>query len=1083
LIAWFAGNPVAANLLMWLFVASGALTLLTLRQEEFPSVETETVLATVTYPGAAPEEVEGSVCLRLEEAIEGVIGIDRVATVAAEGACNLTITLVSGADVREAQGEIESRVSGITTLPDDAERPVVSHPALRNLVLEIALSGDASERSLKALGQRMRDDIAELPTVSQVDLNYARADEISIEVSEAELRRYGLTLERIADIVRRSSLDLPAGSLRTAGGEILLRTRAQAYRGEEFENIVVMTQADGAAVRLGDIARVYDGFEDSDVSARFDGKPAVMVSVYRVGEEDTGTVARSVRAYLEQAKTRIPSNIEVTIWQDRAVDLAERIRTMVSTAGSGLVLVLIILSLFLQVRIALWVAAGIPIALLGALAFFPLLGLTISTLTIIGFIVVLGIVVDDAIVVGERIHVHQEDSDEDPRVAAIRATSEVSVPVIFGVLTTIAAFLPFVLVPGRMGQFFGALGLAVILSLVMSVIESQLILPAHLGHYRRRERRHDEGRIRSPAALWRRVQRYVARGLAWLGDRVYAPALERVLEWRYLAASVGVGVMILTLSLFLSGRVRSQFFPAVEGNRLFATLTLPSGSPLEVTQAGVAQLEAAALALHAELDAAAEPGEPPIVQHILTSVGARVSRGGPPSGVSGGSGGSHLGEVALSLSPAESRSLGAGEIARRWRKLAGPVPDADELQFSATNIGAGSAIAIQLQGRDVAELGAAAAELKVALARYDGVVDISDSQSRGRQQVELMLRSEATTLGLSQQDLARQVRVAFFGAEVQRVQRGPEDVRVMVRYPESERHSLSDLETMYIRTPAGDEVPLSSVAEVSLGRGYSTIRRTDGQRVVNVTADIVRTIASPEAVLAGVTSKELPSILRARPGVSYSFEGEQRERSRAMGGLQIGFALSILAIYGLLAVPLRSYLQPLVIMSAIPFGVVGAVLGHGIMGRDIVFFSLLGIAALAGVVVNDSLVLVDYVNQHRARGTALYDAVRAAGRARMRAILLTSLTTAVGLFPLMIAKSPATFFVVPIAISLGFGVIVATIVTLFLVPCGYLIVEDFLAWLGVASSGVGRHGVALELPERAEPSPSAAGLAVSADYS
>jgi multidrug efflux pump subunit AcrB len=785
---------------------------------------------------------------------------------------------------------------------------------------------------------------------------------------------------------------------------------------------------------------VIDGFEDTDVRAYFDGAPAGMVRVDRVGDEDILEVADAVKAYVAQARLRMPEGISLTIWSDEAESLQARIDALLRNAGGGLIFVLVVLALILRFRLALWVGAGIPIAMLGAVMLFPVFDISISTLAVMGFILVLGIVVDDAIVVGERIYTY-EQRGAPGRDAAVRGTLDVSVPVVFGVLTTVAAFSPLMFVPGRMGQFFAVLGGTVILCLLLSLVEALLILPAHLAHRRKEADGARKGR-------WSRMQDRVSGGLESFVARYYEPALERVLDWRYLAVAVAVGVMILTGSLFVSGRITFQFFPGVEGDRIYATLTLPQGTPLAATQAAVRQLEAATDAVRERF---AAQGEDDLVRHVLSSIGKQVGRGGPPDmRVSGA--GTHLAQVVLELSPWRERDVGTKQVTHAWRELTGVIPDAVELKFEAFSLHAGDAIAILLVSDDSGHLTAAAADLRRELAGYDGVFDISDSFRAGKQEVKLQLLPEAKPLGLTLSDLARQVRTAFYGIEVQRIQRGQDDVRVMLRYPEDERRSLGNLENMRIRAPDGTEIPFLAVARAELGRGFATIRRNDGRRVVTVKADVDRSRVTPEEIMSSLRSGPLQEILAAHPGVTYSLEGEQRERGKALTGLFQAFAVALLVIYALLAIPLRSYTQPLVIMAAIPFGTVGAILGHFIMGWNLVFFSLLGIVALSGVVVNDSLVLVDFINRERDTGVPLEQAIRTAGMQRFRAVFLTSATTFVGLVPLMFNVSEATFFIVPIAISLAFGVVVATAITLFVVPCGYLILDDVVRLRGGADA-------------------------------
>lgn len=1034
-IAWFVHNPVAANLLMLVLVVGGLLSLPAIRQEEFPSIDTDLIRVSVEYPGATPAETEESVCVRIEEAIEGTPDIDRLSSLAVEGACVVTVELAIGADGDASLSEIDNRVQGIDTFPEDAERPVISKVLMRGLALQMAISGDTDERSLRILGQRARDEIAMLPGVSQVGFDYVRPYEISIEVPEETLRRHGLSLDAVARAVRQSSLDLPGGSLKTAGGEILLRSVGQAYRGADFEPIVVLTRNDGTRVTLGEIATIVDGFEDVDLGARFGGRRAVILQVDRIGDEDILDIVGVVRPWLREFRRTLPEGIEVTVFNDASEDLQARLSALTANARSGLLLVVAVLALFLRFRLAMWVAAGVPISLLGALLCFPALGISISTLTVMAFILVLGILVDDAIVIGEAVHTRETETDDQCE-AAIQGTLDVYVPVFFGVMTTVAAFIPLVIVPGRMGEFFGWLGLTAIICLFFSLVESQLILPAHLAHRRTGSRRGAPNRL---VAAWVRFQGAMAGGLERFGRETYGRALARAMEWRYVTAAVAIGAVILTVALFASGRMRYQFFPAVEGDTVTAALTMPQGIPLERTQRAVEQLQAAADALDAELRA--EFPDQAIIVQTLATVGKQMRLAGGPPDMSVDIGGAHLASFFLQLSPSAERDIGASEITRRFREHVGAIPDAVELTFSSDSFSAGEPINFQLQGGTLEDLTQAAAAVRRQLASYRGVTDIADSFRAGKQEVQLSLREGARPLGLTQRDLARQVRQAFYGEEVQRVQRGRDDVKVMVRYPESERRSLGSLEEMHIRTGEGVEVPFDAVAEAELGRGFAIIRRTDRERVVRVTANVDRAIVTPEKVIADV-QRVMPSLLERHPGVTVQLDGEQREQGRAVAGLVRGTIIAMLLIYALLAIPLRSYLQPLVIMSVIPFGAVGAILGHLIMGWDVVFFTVLGIVALSGVVVNASLVLVHYVNGQRDRGYGLIDSVKAAGVVRFRPIVLTSLTTYIGLVPLMFEGAVAARPLVPMAIALGYGVLCAAAVTLFLVPCGYLILDD-----------------------------------------
>ncbi len=1034
-IAWFVHNPVAANLLMLVLVVGGMITVPTIRQEEFPAIDTDLVRVSVEYLGATPEEAEESVCLRIEEAIEGTPDVDRISSLAVEGACVVTVELVIGSDEDAALTEIDNRVQGIDTFPENTERPVVSKVLTRGLAVMIAIAGDTDERTLRVLGQRARDELAMLPDVSQVHFDFVRPYEISIEVSEESLRRHGLTLDAVAQVIRSSSLDLPGGSVKTEGGEILLRSVGQAYVGADFERIVVLTRNDGTSVTLGEIATIVDGFEDLDLAARFDGKPAVIVQVDRIGEEDILDIAAQVKPWLEEFRQTLPEGLEATIFRDASADLVARLDALRANAVSGLFLVVGVLALFLRFRLAMWVTAGVPISLLGAMLCFPFFGISISTLTVMAFILVLGILVDDAIVIGEAVHSREQDQASQVD-AAIRGTLDVYIPVFFGVMTTVAAFIPLIIVPGRMGNFFGWLGLTAIICLFFSLVESQLILPAHLAHRRTESKGGSPNRA---VAAWTRFQGGMGAWLEDFGRQRYGGALDLAIEWRYVTAAIALGVVVVTVALFASGRMRYQFFPAVEGDTVTANLTMPQGTPLPRTQLAVARLEAAARELDEEFEQ--EFADHPVILRTVATVGKQMTLQGGPQDFAVNVGGAHLASFFLQLSPARERDIGAKEITRRFREKVGTIPDAVELAFTSDSFSAGEPLNFQLRGGTIEGLTLAAAELRELLATYRGVTDIADSFRAGKQEVRLSIRDEARPLGLTQHDLARQVRQAFYGEEVQRVQRGRDDVKVMVRYPELERRSLGSLEEMRIRTGEGVEVPFDAVADATLARGYATIRRTDRERVVRVTGDVDRAIVTPEEVIGDV-QKALPGILAKYPGVSYQLDGEQREQGRAVAGLMRGAMIGMLLIYALLAVPLRSYLQPLVIMSVIPFGAIGAILGHLVMGWDVVFFSVLGIVALSGVVVNASLVLVHYVNGQLARGHDVVSAVRAAGIVRFRPIVLTSMTTFLGLVPLMFEGAVAARPFIPMAIALGYGVLCAAVVTLFLVPCGYLILDD-----------------------------------------
>ena len=1058
-IAWFAKNPVAANLLMSIFVVSGLGALFTLHQEEFPSMDVKVITVSMAYLGAAPEEVEEGVCVRIEEALEGTEGIEKLLTFAREGACTVQSMLFDNANQTEVLNEIKSKVDSINTFPVETEKPVVSRMTITSDVLQVAVHGETDERTLKEIGKEIRDEIATLDGVSTVEQEYVRPYEISIEVSEEALRRYGITLEQVSLAINSSSLDMPGGTIKTSNGEILLRAKGQAYWGKDFEDIVVLTRNDGTKVYLNQIANTRDTFEEGDLRARFNGQPASIVKVWRVGKEDAVSMAADVKDFIEIYEKTLPEGLNVSIWNDQSDQLTDRLSALNGMALSGLGLVIIILTLFLKFRVAMWVAAGIPIALLGTFAVFPYADISMSSMTVLAVILVLGVIVDDAIVVGERVYAH-EQMGKPPVQAAIDGTWEISIPVIFGVLTTMAAFLPLIMLTGRMAGFFGVVGWVVIIALILSIIESQLILPSHLAHRRQTQ---PKNRL---TVKWSNFQEQIASGLQRFAIDKYRPFLKKAIDHRYVTGAIGLGVLIMALALIFSGRLIFTFFPAIEGNRIYATLEMPEGISVEETTKAAMIIADAGQALSLQLDK--ELGLNGVVENQFSSIGAMADRENGPSWGTG-PGRSHFAEVVLELAPIKERGdISAKVVANRWRDLTGDIPDAVELSFSADSWSAGEAVNYELTARDPDKIRAAATDLRAELSRYNGVYDISDSYRSGKQEIKLTLLPEARTLGLTLADLATQVRSAFYGIQVQRIQRGKDDVRIMVRFPESERRSIGNLEDMYIRTPQGVEVPFYSVANFEIGRGYSTIRRVDGRRVINVTAEVDRSAVSPEEIGLSVTAEVLPKLRLKYPTVKIGLSGEQEERTKAFNGLYTGALLSLLVIYSLLAIPLRSYMQPLVIMSVIPFGAVGAIVGHWILGYQLMFFSALGIVALSGVVVNASLVLVDYINRRRREGMDLDEAVLSAGVVRFRPILLTSITTFVGLIPLMSNATPATRFFIPMGISLAFGVLFATFITLILVPALYKVVEDISGWDAVAQ------GVE-EVSREEIPSPNTAG--------
>ena len=1044
-LAWFAANHVASNILMIFILISGALALLSVVIEVFPELETDVVTVSVPYRGASPAEAEEGVCVRVEEAIASIEGIKRIKSTAMENLGTVNIELEEDADNQEVLDDIKAAVDRIETFPVETEKPVVSEIDTRRRVITVVLFGEASEKTLKALAERVRDELTSLDEISQVEIAGVRNYEISIEVSEAALRGYGLSFDQVANAVAMSSLDLPGGAVKTQGGEILLRTKGQRYHGVEFEDIVVVTRPDGTKVYLDDVATVIDGFEDTDTATRFDGKPAALIQVFRVGSEGALEVAESTKRYLADLEPTLPKGVSADTWDDDSILLKQRIGLLLRNARLGLILVFACLTLFLNTRLAFWTTMGIPISFLGGFWLVPQFDVTINMISLFAFIVVLGIVVDDAIVVGENIFNYLEEGLK-PLDAAIRGVRDMAVPVTFAIITTIAAFAPLLYVSGQMGKVMRQIPIVVIMVLLMSLVEALLILPAHLS---------GKGtlfhRIMDPfLGPVERVQARVQSGLQWFIRGPYRKSLDLGLEWRYLTVAVAIVFLFLSVSLVAGGFLKFSMMPKVDSDNMTALLTMPQGTPVEQTAAVLERIEAAAVRVAAEHDGVQADGLPSVVRHISNTVGQHPTAGGhgPRATQQTGGDSSHLGEINVELLGAEDRDVGSGVLLKRWRELVGEVPGAVSLTFHANMFSAGDPVSVQLSHRDFDTLLRAVDRLKLIVAEYPGTRDVADSFLPGKKELKLSLTDEGRAAGLTLSGLARQVRAGFYGHEVQRIQRGRDDIRVMVRYPAGERRSRGDIDEMRIRMPNGSEVPFTTVASVEEGRGYAVINRIDRRRVVTVTADVEESVANANEISADLRKNVLPGMAAEFPGLSFDFEGEQREQQESMSSLGRNFLVAQLAIFALLAIPFKSYAQPLIIMSAIPFGLVGAVFGHMLMGLNMTMLSLFGMVALTGVVVNDSLILIDLINRRRTEGASIDQAIRESGERRFRPIMLTTATTFLGLTPMIFETSMQAKFLIPMAVSLGYGILFATAITLILIPTLYRILEDLKALFG-----------------------------------
>lgn len=1055
IIAWFVRNPVAANIMMVLIIISGLYAVTKkIPLETFPSFERDAVNISVNYPGATPIEVEEGIAVRIEDAIADLPGIETISSSAAEGGALVRAEILSRADTTKVLNEIKTRVDGISSFPDDAERPTIEQQIQTRAVITVVVEQDNNDEvTLRKATESIRDEIRGLPNVTQVSMGGIRPWEISINVSEANLRQYDLTLNDIATTIRNTSRDIPGGTIKTESGDILVRALGQAYKKDDFASIRVISRNNGTSITLGEIATINDGFTEDPLYSKFDGKNAAFINVARVGDQSAIEVADEVKKFIESRSETLPIGLKLSYWQDSSKTVKARLDTLTRSLVQGIGLVLLLLALFLRPYLAFWVSVGIPISFLGALAIMPYLVVSLNLISMFGFILVLGIVVDDAIVTGENVYSHLQKNG-DPLKAAIQGTQQIATPVTFGVLTTVAAFLPLLMIDGRRGPIFAQIPMVVIPVLLFSLIESKFVLPSHLRHMKLRKEP-------EKLNLLSRAQQKVAASLVWFIQNIYRPFLNVALNWRYLTLSVFISVLVLTIIMVTSGRFKYTFFPRIESEIIAATIEMPEGTSLQLTEkyvnkmvAAVEQMqekyveeveedpEANDSQLNSEL--VAQDGQSTkkqgrkIIQHVLVTVG---SAGRRPSGSSGVS---NIATVTFETIPPEQRTMDISSraLVAEWQKLIGPVPGVKELSFRAEIGRGGEPIDVQLKGNNIDELNEVALQVKDKLGEYDGLFDIKNSFEGGKDEVQLKIKPAAEQLGITQSTLGLQVRNSIFGATAQRIQRNQSEVSVVVRPPKEERHALSDLQNLKIRTSTGAYVPLREVADISIGQGSTTISRIDRQRIINVTADLNKEKIVANDVVADL-KEWFPTIAEKYPGVAFDMEGEQREQAKFGSSLIFGFTVALIAIYILLAIPFGSYFQPLMVMSIIPFSIIGAIGGHSIMGLSLSISSVMGLLALIGVVVNDSLVLVDYTNKLIKNGMPVEEAVRTSGGARFRPILLTSLTTFAGLTPLITEKSTQAQFLIPMAVSLGFGILFATLLTLVLIPSFYLIVEDF----------------------------------------
>jgi len=1019
-LAWMAGNSVAANLLMVVLLVGGLILALQIRQEVFPEFSEDQVSISVSYPGASPEEVEQGVTLAIEQAVQGINGVKEVTSTSSEGSSQVVVKALEGANLHNLTQDVKSEVDRISSFPAEAEDPVIAASSRKHSVLSIMVYGHQDQLVLRELADQLRDELISDSRITQADLSEVSNLQITVEVPQARLRAHGLTLDDVADRLREASVDMPGGGVKTESGEILVRMKERRDHARDFAQTPVVTGSDGTRMLLEEIATVTEGFEDTDIITAFNGMSAVRVDVYRVGDQTPITVSEAARERLDSFRRTLPRGVSVTVLDDNSEVFSQRMELLLNNGYLGLALVFVLLALFLEPRLAFWVAMGIPISFLGSFLLLSTLGVSVNMISMFAFLIALGIVVDDAIVVGENVHTMRQQGMP-PLKAAVEGVRGIAMPVVFSVLTNIVAFMPLLFIPGTMGKIMYCIPVVVIAVFAVSLIESLFILPAHLAHM-------GTGRPSRPMAWLARRQQRISTGLISFIRNIYRPFLDWCVTWRYATIAAGLALLLLCGAYVASGRIGVTLMPKADSDYAHVTAELPYGAAVDSSVAVRDRLLAAA-----DKVVAANGGE-------TLARGSFSKIGGEGRDFSG----SHVVKVQIYLTGADVRPITTDEFVNRWREETGVIPGLQSITFESDRggPGAGSSLELQLSHSDVTTLEAAADQLAEALSYFPNAKDIDAGYSPGKQQLDFTIRPEGQSLGLTAQEVASQVRAAYYGTEVLRQQRGRNEIKVVVRRPEAERVSEFDLEEFMVRTPGGAEVPLREVVNIERGRAYTSIKHVNGRRALTVSADITPREDSNK-VLAEVLAETMPALKAAHPGLTYALDGHQQDMSEGTASLMSGLMLALLAIYALLAIPFKSYTQPVVIMICIPFGAVGAIIGHMLMSCPISLNSLLGIVALSGVVVNDSLVLISHANDRRRLGRCAHDAVLDAGTSRFRPVMLTTLTTFGGLAPMILETSSEASFLVPMAISLGFGILFATVITLVLVPSLYMIIEDF----------------------------------------
>jgi multidrug efflux pump subunit AcrB len=1028
-IAAFARNTVFANIILVLIFMAGGIATMSMIRETFPEFSLDMITISVPYPGADPEEVEEGISRKIEEALEGLEGVKQYTSHSSENVGTTIIEVKEDYDVSDVLERVRSKVNAISSFPVDAEKPVITELMLKDPVMLLYFSAEMSERRIKEWSEIIKDEIQQLPEVSKVGIFGARDYEINIEISEERLREFGLTFNMVVDAIRHSSLNLSGGTIRTQGEEIRVRTMGRKYTGKALSSIVVLAKPEGEIITLDRVASIKDGFKEDPINAKINGKPSVVIMVYKTQEQDALVISKAVRQFISQKQQQLPVGSNIKILFDNTDMLRSRIDLLVRNGIYGLMIVFLMLWTFLNARLSFWVGMGIPISIAGALAILWTIGGTINMVSLFGMIMVLGIIVDDAIVVGEAIYFHRKQG-KPPIRAAIDGVSEVGMPVIAAVVTTIVAFIPLFYVGGTMGKFIAILPAVVIACLVVSLLECFILLPAHLSHLP--DPNENKNNLNPLTRRLEIIHRLTSSGMEWFVARIYTPFLSRVLYWRYISFCIAISILLLIIGIVKGGFLKFEVFPEVDGFIISSTVEFPNGTPPEVTKQAIEQIDSALVRLAEKTQT--RSGDP-LIEDRMSLVGQTLEdmpRSGP-----------HLGSVWAILLDSERRGIHSKDLMIQWEKEIGSIPGVKSLTFAGQQVGPpGAPIEIWLQGRDMEDILASADDLMDRLRRFEGVFQVRSDFSPGKNEMRLELKPQARTLGLTVDDLARQIHAGYYGDEAVRLQRGKDDIRIKVRYTADERSRISDLERVRIRTRNGYEVPLMSVANISFAPGYSTIIRTDGMRRVAVSADVDSNKANANEIFSELSLNFFPQLKRRYPGVHVAFQGEQKKMRESLGSLFIGYPLAILGMFIIVATMFRSYAQPFIILFTVPFGIIGAVLGHLLLGYDLSIMSVFGMVALTGVVVNDAIVLIECINNNIAEGMPFFDAILSGSARRFRAIFLTSITTVGGLAPLIMETDLQAKGLIPMAISIAAGIAFATVLTLVLVPSLLALLSD-----------------------------------------